>query len=291
MKLKYIILTVLSALVVVGSGLIYMSYNSGRVLRSDSARPKAISKAHSKKSVSEHSISSSIASSIAESNVIIGSGADYQINKAEDMGGVLAKLTAITKIIDKSTALDIIASNPNLNGFKLISIVNNGDNWDAKINSNGIDYSVSLFHYTDNIGLISLSDNVNYHSGYSFVIPENLYSPYREVDKKLRDDFSRRLSALSSSSDELTKDEAVALANKYVTGSNGANTDPFKFETQNGNVYYLRTDIKKGNNGIPDTATYATVELQDNNNVHITAGVWTSKTFSHAPFYDKIVSR
>jgi len=44
--------------------------------------------------------------------VITASGTNYQINKAEGRGGVIAKLTAITQIVDKNPALDIIASVP-----------------------------------------------------------------------------------------------------------------------------------------------------------------------------------
>jgi len=182
---------------------------------------------------------------------------------------------------------------PALDRFKLRSIVNNGDTWDAKIKSDSsdTDYSVSLFHYANNMGLISISNNVNNKLDYSFIIPESLYTTYREANKKLTDDFSKAISSSENSTNELTKDEAVQLANKYVTGSNGANAEPFKFNTKNSDTYYLKTDVKKDTDGSPDIATYATVDLVDDNNVHITAGVWPSTTASHLPFYDKVVPR
>lgn len=144
-----------------------------------------------------------------------------------------------------------------------------------------------MTHYQDVLGAMSVSKNGERYEVYSFNIPENLYAPYRGLDQNQTTNSSSE----SSSNNDLTEDEAVNLANKYVTGSTGANTEPFKFKAKNGNAYSLMTDIKKGSNGTPDVATYATVELQDNNNVHITAGVWTSKMSAHAPFYDKVVPR
>lgn len=165
-------------------------------------------------------------------------------------------------------------------------------NWEHhNSNTKGIEYAISIYHYQDKMCPISITKNGEMYQGYAFIIPEKLYAPYRDADKQLIADFSKKLSSESSSNNDLTEDETVNLANKYVTGSAGANTAPFKFNTKNGNTYYLKTDIKIGSNGTPDVATYATVELQDNNNVHITASVWTSKTASHAPFYDEVVSR
>ena len=283
MKIRYIILTVLGTLFVVGGGLIYLGH--------DDNQPKIASsktvKAHSKKSSSTESMSSSS----SETDVITASGYDYNIDVASGLGGVVAQLTPVTKIVDEKTILDVIASIPNFNNYKLESITNNGDTWDAKINKDGSEYAISIYHYQDKMCPISITKNGEMYQGYAFIIPEKLYAPYRNADKQLIADFSKKLSSESSSNDDLTEDEAVDLANKYVTGSAGANTEPFKFNTKNGNTYYLKTDIKKGNNGAPDVATYATVELQGDNSVHITAGVWTSKTASHAPFYDEIVSR
>lgn len=113
------------------------------------------------------------------------------------------------------------------------------------------------------------------YQGYAFIIPENLYAPYRDADKQLIADFSKKLSSENSSNNDLTEDEAVDLANKYVTGSTGANTEPFEFNRKTDNTYnhFLKTGTKKGTNGTPDVATYDTVALQDDNNFHITASV------------------
>jgi len=63
------------------------------------------------------------------------------------------------------------------------------------------------------MGLISISNNVNNKLDYSFIIPESLYTTYREANKKLTDDFSKAISSSENSTNELTKDEAVQLAN------------------------------------------------------------------------------
>lgn len=280
MKIRYIILTILGTLLVVGGGLIYVGHNDRQAQTSDSTT----SKAHSKTSAVKESISSSS----SEKDVVTASGTDYKIVVATGLGGAFATPpTSITKILDDKTALDVIASIPNLNNYKLDSL-NNGDNsWNAKITKDDNEYDISMTHYQDVLGAISVSKNGERYEVYSFNIPENLYAPYRGLDQNQTTNSSSE----SSSNNDLTEDEAVNLANKYVTGSTGANTEPFKFNTKNGDTYYLKTDIKKGTDGTPDVATYATVELQDNDNVHITAGVWTSTMASHAPFYDKVVPR
>lgn len=283
MKIRYIILTILGTLVVVGGGLIYVGHNDRQSQTSDSTTSKASSKTSA--------VKESISSSSSDKDVITASGYDYNIDVSSGLGGVVAQLTPVTKIVDEKTILDVIASIPNFNNCKLESIINNGDTWDAKINKEGNEYAISIYHYQDKMCPISITKNGEMYQGYAFIIPEKLYAPYRDADKQLIEDFSKKLSSGSSSNNDLTEDEAVNLANKYVTGSTGANTEPFKFNTKNGDTYYLKTDIKKGTDGTPDVATYATVELQDNDNVHITAGVWTSTMASHAPFYDKVVPR
>ncbi|MEX0381624.1 hypothetical protein AB3K25_00250 [Leuconostoc sp. MS02] len=286
MKLKYIILTVTSVIVVAGGGLIYSGHSS----QNANVVAKSSSTAKSYTSTSNSSVMSS--SSSSESDTVTASGANYQIATANGMGGVLAKLTPITKIIDKQTALDIVASIPNFNNYHLISIEESGDAWKIRSQKDNAVFLVTMSHYTDNLCLISVEDGSKTGSGYSFRIPENLYAPYRDADKKLTEDFTKSLNDnKSENKSDLTDDEAVALANKYVTGSKGANTTPFKSEMKNDNVWLLKTDVKKGTNGTPDIATYATVEPSGNGNVHITAGVWSSTMANHAPFYDEIVSR
>ena len=279
MKIRYIILTVLGTLLVIGGGLIYLGHDDNQSTTSTSKTGKL----NSQKSASTESVSSS--SSVT--NIITASGYNYNIDVASGLGGVVAQLTPVTKIVDEKTILDVIASIPNFNHYTLESITNNGNTWDAKINKDGSEYAISISHYQDKMCPISITKNGEMYQGYAFIIPENLYAPYRDADKQLIEDFAKKLSSASSSNNELTEEEAVNLANKYVTGSAGANTEPFKFNTKNDDTYYLKTDIKAGSNG----GSYATVELQDDTHVHITAGVWTSASGSHAPFYDEVVSR
>lgn len=282
MKIRYILLTSLVTILVVGGGLVYIGHDKSGKSVTGTTTPKK-----------SHAISSTqnVRDSSSKVDTITASGTDYQISIANGLGGAFAKPVSLTKIINEKIALDIIASIPNLNNFRLKTIVANNDMWVAKINVQGNEYAIFLSHYTGTRGLISLTDSDNKKNQYVFKIPETLYAPYRSADKESQDAFSQSIAATAKSDNELTENEAVKLANKYVNDSESTNINRFKFKAKNGDSYNLMTDIKKGSNGSPDVATYATVQLTDNNNVHITAGVWTSTMSSHAPFYDKIVPR
>ena len=281
MKIRYIILFFITASLAIGGVLVYIGHDNSNTTLDSEKTSKASDVSSTKSAVESSSIDETISAS----------GTDYKITTVNGLGGVFAKPVAITKILNEKTALDIIASIPNFNHYKLTSIVNNGDQWNAKINVQGVAYEVTLSHYQGTMGIISLTEGNNNKKGYGFRIPDSLYDPYRNEDKKIQEDFAKTLSSSTSSANGLTESEAVDLANKYVTGSVGANKEPFKFYSKSGDSYILRTDIKKGTNGASDVAAFATVKLADDSHVQVTANTWVSSTGSHAPFYDKDVPR
>lgn len=134
--------------------------------------------------------------------------------------------------------LDVIALIPNLNNYKLETITKNNDTWDAKISKDGNEYAISANHYQDNMCPISIPKNGERYQGYVFFIPEKLYAPYRDADKQLIAYFSKKISSGNSSNNDLTEEEAVNLANKYVPGSARANTEPFKFDHKTDNTFF-----------------------------------------------------
>lgn len=139
----------------IGGVLVYIGHdNSNTTL--DSEKTSKASDASSTKSAVE-------SSSIDET--ISASGTDYKITTVNGLGGVFANPVAITKILNEKTALDIIASIPNFNHYKLTSIVNNGDQWNAKINVQDVAYEVTLSHYQGTMGIISLTEGGNNKKG------------------------------------------------------------------------------------------------------------------------------
>lgn len=107
----------------------------------------------------------------------------------------------------------------------------------------------------------------------------------------------------------LTDDEALALANKYnpnPTDENGPFIKVSQFQDSDGSISVrTKEKVSEGDqnaepevdsNGYDYSApiksdTYAVIKPVDDNQVEIKMGVWTSRTASHMPFFDQVVSR
>lgn len=224
----------------------------------------------------------------SENYILIPSGENYDISSRGSLGGVFAEPTAITKIFNREAIIDVVASTPNMDHGKLVNIVAVGNNWELEVSKNNVQYKVKVSHYQGTIGVIEVSTEGDHRIQYGFAIPESLYAPYRQAEKEANEKFFKRLEESQSKGKELTEAEAVKLANDNIDVSDG---EVFSLDYKKENKYILRTPIKKGENGVPDSAVYATVEAVDNNNVHIIGQVWTSKMGTHSPYFDKIVSR
>lgn len=133
------------------------------------------------------------------------SGYDYQITSEEALGGVMATPTSLTKILNKKTILDIVASIPGMNDSQLISATKLKNEWQVKVKRASISYKVRLAHYQNQAGTIDLySNEIKQHKNYIFTIPEKYYAPYKEEDAKLTSSFSQAANSavISSSSSE-----------------------------------------------------------------------------------------
>ncbi len=98
------------------------------------------------------------------------SGYDYQITSEEALGGVMATPTSLTKILNKKTILDIVASIPGMNDSQLISATKLKNEWQVKVKRASISYKVRLAHYQNQAGIIDLySNEIKQHKNASMI--------------------------------------------------------------------------------------------------------------------------
>lgn len=192
-KLTRIIGTVVAGALIVGGTLVYIGHENSTTKIEKNANKNSKSYSSSS-SENESSLTESIASSAtssSESTELIASGTDYNIKKAGGVGGVFAKPTPITKIFDEKTVLDVVASTPNLDHSKLVSVNPDSDSWQVTVTKNGMTYIVTVDHYQGKIGIIQVhSGNSSDYTQYGLTIPENFYAPYRQAEADANQAFS-----------------------------------------------------------------------------------------------------
>ncbi|CAH1857042.1 hypothetical protein [Convivina intestini] len=166
------------------------SSSSQSSAKASSASSSSTANTGSSSSSSTSKSTSSQASHSSEANVLNASGTAYDIKPIGGIGGAGAKPTPMTQLMDEHSALDVVASIPGFNHSQLVSATQDGDSWKIAVNQNGVSYNVSLTHFYEKTGIIQVAqDGSAQRDQYSFVIPENLYAPYRQAEKAAQDEW------------------------------------------------------------------------------------------------------
>lgn len=259
--------------------------NKGQQASSAVTTKKAASATSKKAKVSSETSSTTkeqvSSSSASKERVLVASGTDYHIVlQTGGLGGAFGQLTPITQLFDENRILDVAASVPNLNNATLISIVPSDNGWKISLKHNDKTYNLTIIRATPKYGMITVESNGQADITYVFDIPTSI------VD------------ADAQATQNITEEEAVKIANKY-----GKTSEPFTLNTTRVNdksetEFYLNTPLRKGtaNNpndlsGTPDAREYAIVSPVDRGHAHLKVGNWTSRTATHAPFFDEDVVR
>ena len=243
-----------------------------------SATSKKVKASSATSSVIKQQVSSS---SAPKERVLVASGTDYHIVlQTGGVGGAFGTLTPITQLFDENSILDVAASVPNLNNATLTNIVPSDNGWKIILKHNDKTYNLTIIRATPKYGMITVESDGQANIQYLFDIPASIV----DADKKATQD--------------ITQEEAIKIANKY-----GKTSEPFTLNTTHVNdnsetEFYLNTPLRKGTakdindlSGTPDTREYAIVSPVDRGHAHLKVGVWTSRTASHAPFFDEDVVR